>query len=279
MCLLKHEILYDYVEDVIMGSNFDTIIEKYNNLYNDALNFREQQTLAIKQKALTISNKLRQSNISVTQALEELKDFNNKLDIELKYENNKMFHVIDIIEDLKLTLNDEEIYLVRQKEQELQAMIVEQSGIVIPELVELEKMLKKTKKNSVKIDFLKEGYSLSVIITHIILAIILILLAVGFDNYGAYVAMRVLIVLGNIVLLVFLISSIYSERVYVKEGMGKLLWINGIFYVFNIFFFAIAKLPREGWIILDIVFCVAYIVLMILTVVLRPFRKVTDKNE
>ena len=262
-----------------MGSNFDTIIEKYNNLYNDALNFREQQTLAIKQKALTISNKLRQSNISVTQALEELKDFNNKLDIELKYENNKMFHVIDIIEDLKLTLNDEEIYLVRQKEQELQAMIVEQSGIVIPELVELEKMLKKTKKNSVKIDFLKEGYSLSVIITHIILAIILILLAVGFDNYGAYVAMRVLIVLGNIVLLVFLISSIYSERVYVKEGMGKLLWINGIFYVFNIFFFATAKLPREGWIILDIVFCVAYIVLMILTVVLRPFRKVTDKNE
>lgn len=90
--------------------------------------------------------------------------------------------------------------------------------------------------------------------------------------------MRVLIVLENIVLLVFLISSIYSERVYVKEGM-KLLWINGIFYVFNIFFFAIAKLPREGWIILDIVFCVAYIVLMILTVVLRPFRKVTDKNE
>lgn len=51
-----------------------------------------------------------------------------------------MFHVIDIIEDLKLTLNDEEIYLVRQKEQELQAMIVEKSGIVIPELVELEKM-------------------------------------------------------------------------------------------------------------------------------------------
>lgn len=33
-----------------MRSNFDAIIEKYNNLYNDALNFREQQTLAIKQK-------------------------------------------------------------------------------------------------------------------------------------------------------------------------------------------------------------------------------------
>ncbi|NLD26276.1 MAG: hypothetical protein GX661_02825 [Acholeplasmataceae bacterium] len=187
-----------------------------------------------------------------------------------EYHSQKIY---EEVEKLKKKLNEKELLEVEEYENQLIEKMNSQMGKKIPELQLLEDRMASVLSGD--INFLKSANTMTkvIVIGKIIVSIFLLITAFGFDDYGVYQGMRIIISVLGLGLAICLIGSTFSEQYKIKNNFNTFISLDIMYNILVFFMFAFSSMRRAGWIIIDIFFIIIYLVFAICIDKYRPILK------
>lgn len=263
-----------FINDIFSDNSLnpkDQILNKYKNMYDKSVALRRKQIDIITKNAKTHLAELERS-VNPSIILTAISKERDELQSDLKHSQNILKIENDAVEELKRFLDYNELAEVEEFKKRISAKMVSEMGIEIPDEKILELKLQEalkshevySKKSSINI------ISILLLSANTIISFMLLLAAIGFEDYGPYVAIRIITVLLNIGIIVLLLTLSSTKKYRIADGKETLTTLYGVYCLFVGIILAFVSQPREGWIITDIFLFVGYIVFSIIIYINKP---------